>query len=94
MNFWLREVGRPSGRASNSGAKGRGVRSALRSLCCVLEQDTFPCCVLEQDTFTSQTVLAIPRKQWVHPDMTEKLFTGTLSKNSMKNEALVYTKSI
>ena len=47
-----------------------GVRSSLRSLCCVLEQDTF----------TSQKVLVIPRKHWLRPDMTEKLFTGTLNK--------------
>ena len=51
-----------------------GVRSSLRS----------PCCVLEQDTFTSQKVLVIPRKRWLRPDMTEKLFTGTLSKNETK----------
>ena len=36
-----------------------------------------PCCILEQDTFTSQKVLVIPRKQWLRPDMTEKLLTGT-----------------
>ena len=36
------------------------------------------------DTFTSQKVLVIPRKRWLHPDMTEKLFTGTLSKNETK----------
>ena len=29
-------------------------------------------------------VLVIPRKRWLHPDMTEKLFTGTLSKNAIK----------
>ena len=29
-------------------------------------------------------VLAIPKKRWLHPDITEKLFTGTLSKNEMK----------
>ena len=34
------------------------------------------CCILEQDTFTSQKVLVIPRKRWLHPDMTEKLLTG------------------
>ena len=27
--------------------------------------------------FTSQKVLVIPRKRWLHPDMTEKLLTGT-----------------
>ena len=44
-----------------------GVRSSLRS----------PCCILKQDTFTSQKVLVIPRKQWLRPKMTEKLLTGT-----------------
>ena len=51
-----------------------GVRSSLRS----------PCCVLEQDTFTSQKVLVIPRKRWLSPDMTEKLLTGTLNHNKTK----------
>ena len=36
-----------------------------------------PCCVLEQGTFTPQKVLVIPRKRWLRPNMTEKLFTGT-----------------
>ena len=40
-----------------------GVRSSLGS----------PCCILEQDTLTSQKVLIIPRKQWLRPDMTEKI---------------------
>ena len=44
-----------------------------------------PCCVLEQDTFTSQKELVIPRKRLLSPDMTEKLFTGTLNKNEMKS---------
>ena len=38
-----------------------------------------PCCVLEQDIFTPKKVLVIPRKRWLCPNMTEKLFTGTLS---------------
>ena len=40
-----------------------------------------PCFVLEQDIFTPtpKKVLVIPRKRWLHPNMTEKLFTGTLS---------------
>ena len=40
-----------------------------------------PCCVLEQGTFTPQKVLVIPRKRWLCPNMTEKLFTGTLRIN-------------
>ena len=32
----------------------------------------------------SPNVLVIPRKLWLHPDMTENLFTGTLSKKQTK----------
>ena len=42
------------------------VRSSLRSLCCVLEQDTF----------TSQNVMVIHREQWLRLNMTKKLLTG------------------
>ena len=38
-----------------------------------------PSCVLEQGTFTPQKVLVIPRKRWLRPNLTEKLFTGTFS---------------
>ena len=31
-------------------------------------------------------VLVIPRKRWLRPDITEKLFTGTLSKNETKTK--------
>ena len=44
-----------------------------------------PCCVLEQCTFTPQKVLVIPRKRWLRPNMTEKLFTGTLRINQPTN---------
>ena len=44
-----------------------------------------PCCVLEQGTFTPQKVLVIPRKRWLRPNMTEKLFTGTLRINQPTN---------
>ena len=37
-----------------------------------------PCCVLEPGTFTPQKVLVIPRKQWLRPNVIEKLFTGML----------------
>ena len=40
-----------------------------------------PCCVLEQGTFAPRKVLVIPRKQWLRPNMTEKLFTGMLRIN-------------
>ena len=56
----------PGGRASYSGARGRGFdpHSGLRVVS------------FQQDTFTSQKVLVIPRKRWLRPDMSEKLFTG------------------
>ena len=44
-----------------------------------------PCCVLEQGTFTPPKVLVIPRKRWLRPNMTEKLFTGTLRINQPTN---------
>ena len=50
------------------------------------------CCVLEQDTFTPRIVLMIPRKRWLRPDMTEKLFTGTLSINkSLASSMIIQT---
>ena len=47
-----------------------------------------PCCVLEQDIFTPQKVLVIPSKRWLHPNMTEKLFTGTLSIKQKKRNII------
>ena len=50
--------------------------------------DTYLCRVvsLSKDTFTSRKALVIPRKRWLHPNMTEKLFTGTLSFNITKTK--------
>ena len=45
-----------------------------------------PCCVLEQGTFSRQKVLVNPRKRWLRPNMTEKLFTGTLRINQPTNQ--------
>ena len=50
------------------------------------------CCVLEQGTFTPKKVLVIPRKGCLHPNMTEKLFTGTLRIN--QHEKHYVTKSL
>ena len=66
-----------------------GGRSSLGSLCCVLGQDTI----------YSHKVLVIHRKQWLRPDITEKLFTGKLSrkrkeKNVSNYEANNATESI
>ena len=39
-------------------------------------------------TLYSPKVLVIPRKRWLHPDMTEKLLTGTLNLNTNKQTNL------
>ena len=57
--------------ASDSGSRGRGSRPTRVK----------PCCVLVQGTFTPQKVLVIHRKRWLRPNMTEKLFIGTLTIN-------------
>ena len=44
------------------------------------------CFVLEQGHIYSPKVLVIPRKGWLHPNMTEKLFTGTLKFNQSTNQ--------
>ena len=49
-----------------------------------------PCCVLEQDIFTPQKILVIPRKGWLRPSMTEKLFTGTLSSKPNQTKTSEY----
>ena len=50
------------------------------------------CCVLEQGKFTPQKVLVIPRKRWLRPNMTEKLFTGALRINQPTNQNLTSIK--
>ena len=62
-----------SGKDSDSRARGVGFDTYLRRVV-----------PLSKDTFTPRKVLVIPRKQWLHPDMTEKLLTGTLSINTNK----------
>ena len=55
-----------------------------------------PTRILEQGTFTPKKVLVIPRKRWERPNMTEKLFTGTLRINqssSPDGERIVYQSS-
>ena len=46
------------------------------------------CCVFELGTFTPQKVLVKPRKRWLRPNMTDKLFTGTLRINQPTNSPL------
>ena len=64
-----RETRWPSGRASDSGAKGRGFdlhsdRSGVSLSKIYLHAPP-------------KKVLVIPRKRWLCPDMTDKLLTGT-----------------
>ena len=56
-----------SGRVLDSGARGQGFETHLR-----------PIVSLSKTLYTPK-VLVMPRKRWLHPDMTEKLLTGTLS---------------
>ena len=42
-------------------------------------------------TLYYQKLLVIPRKQWLRPDMTEKLLTGTLSLNANKQTNKIIT---
>ena len=62
--------------ASDSGSRGRRFEPHWVK----------PCSVLEQGTFTPKKVLIIPRKRWLRPNMTEKLFTGTLRINQPTNQ--------
>ena len=57
----------PSGRASDSGARGRGFDSHSGRRVVSMSKIKLP----------PKKVLVIPRKRWLRPDMTEKLLTGT-----------------
>ena len=63
-------------RASDTGAKGQGydLHSGRRVVS------------LSKIHLLPQKVLVIPRKRRLRPDMTEKLFTGTLSKKRNENK--------
>ena len=41
---------------------------------------------LSKDTFTTRKVLVIPRNQWLHPDMTEKLLTDFKHQHKQTNK--------
>ena len=69
----------PKGRASDSIARGRGS---------ILTQVAVFC--LSKIYLPPKSTEIIPRKRWLRPDMTEKLFTGTLSKT--RNEIYVLSK--
>ena len=61
--------------ASDSGSRGRGFEphSGQTVLCPSARHIYAP------------KVLVIPRKRWLHPNMTEKLFTGRVVKNQPTN---------
>ena len=66
---------------SDSGSRGRGFKPHLG--CCVVS--------LSRTYLPPKKVLVIPRKRWLHPNMTEELFTGTLSikPNQKPNEMVL-----
>ena len=68
-----------SGRASDSGPRGRGFETYIRRVLSLTM------------TFYSPKVLVIHRKPWLRPDMTEKLLTGTLNLNTNKQDPRQYT---
>ena len=82
VGFWqfpsiiLGERGGLVDNASDSGSRGRDSNPTRVK----------PSCVLEQGTFTPPKVLVIPRKRWLSPNMTEKLFTWTLRINQPTNQ--------
>ena len=69
----------PSGRALDSGATGQGFYPHSGRRVVSLSKIHLP----------PKKVLVIPRKRWLHPDMTEKLLTGTKSLNPNKSYAYV-----
>ena len=72
----------PGGGASDSEARGRGFDTYIHRVVS-----------LSKDTFTPRKVLVIPRKQWLRPDMTEKLLTATLSLATLSlNKTKPYNK--
>ena len=72
LSFWIGGGGWLNGRVLDSGGRGPGFEPHNR---CVVS--------LSQDTFSSPKYWS-PRKQWRRPNMTEKLFTGTLNNNQTK----------
>ena len=63
----------PSGRVSESGARGRGLDIYLRRVV-----------FLSKDTLTPRKELVIPRQRWLRLDMTEKMLTGTTQTKDLK----------
>ena len=62
--------------ASDSGSRGRGFEShSGQTVLCPLARHIY-----------SPKILVIPRKQRLRPNMTEKLFTGTLRINQLTNQ--------
>ena len=67
-----------SGRASDSESRGPGFDLHKSHRVVSLSKTQF-----------LPTVLVKPRKRWLHPNMTEKLLTGTLSLNTNKHHQFI-----
>ena len=67
IHFYTWEARWPSGRASDSGARDRGFDPHSGRRVVSLSKIHLP----------PKKVMVIPRKQWLRPDMTKKLLTGT-----------------
>ena len=48
---------------------------------------------LSKRHFSEKKKMVIPRKMWLRPNLTEKLFTGTLSLNEMKQKPQMFCMS-
>ena len=70
--------------ASDSGSRGRGFEPhSGQTVLCPWARHIY-----------SPKVLVIPRKRWLRPNMTEKLFTRTLRINEPTNQPTVEVKSL
>ena len=68
--------------ASDSGSRGRGFEHhSSQTVVCPSARHIY-----------SPKVLVIPRKRWLSPNMTEKLFTGTLRINQQTLFAMLFSK--
>ena len=67
ITTYIREARWPSGRASDSGSRGRGFNPHSGRRVVSLSKIHLP----------PKKVMVIPRMWWLRPDMTEKLLTGT-----------------
>ena len=67
--------------ASDSGSRGRGFEP---------HSGQTVLCPWARHIYSPKKVLVIPKKRWLRPNMTEKLFTGTLRINQHHNKVANY----